>query len=65
MNLLLELPAFIVSQLLSFFKGIVSKLAVKFWMSQICGKMKDYNNKNDYKYCTMITNTLDRIIITK
>jgi hypothetical protein len=26
-----------------FFKGIVSKLTVKFWMCQKCGKMKDYN----------------------
>jgi hypothetical protein len=25
-------------------KGIVSKLTVKFWMCQKCGKMKDYNN---------------------
>jgi hypothetical protein len=24
-------------------KGIVSKLMIKFWMSQKCGKMKDYN----------------------
>jgi hypothetical protein len=26
-------------------KDIVSKLTVKFWMCQKCGKMKDYNNK--------------------
>jgi hypothetical protein len=24
-------------------KGIVSKLAITFWMCQKCGKMKDYN----------------------
>jgi hypothetical protein len=50
------------------FKGIVSKLTVKFWMCQKCSKMKDYNNNNkkDYKYCRMITHTLDiMIIITK
>jgi hypothetical protein len=27
------------------FKGIVSKLTVKFWMCQKYGKMKDYNKK--------------------
>jgi hypothetical protein len=26
-------------------KGIVSKLTVKFWMCQKCGKMEDYNEK--------------------
>jgi hypothetical protein len=26
-------------------KGIVSKLTIKFWMCQKCGRMKDYNNK--------------------
>jgi hypothetical protein len=26
-------------------KGIVSKLTIKFWMCQKCGKMKDYNYK--------------------
>jgi hypothetical protein len=26
-------------------KDIVSKLTVKFWMCQKCGKMKDYNQK--------------------
>jgi hypothetical protein len=26
-------------------KGIVSKLTIKFWMCQKCGKMKDYNKK--------------------
>jgi hypothetical protein len=34
-------------------KGIVSKLTIKFWMCQKCGKMKDYNKKmttsNNYK----------------
>jgi hypothetical protein len=32
-----------------------------------CGKMNDYNNnnKNDYKCCRMITNTLDIMIIEK
>jgi hypothetical protein len=33
-------------------KGIVSKLTVKFWMCQKCGKMKDYNTK-------MTTNTVE------
>jgi hypothetical protein len=47
------------------FKGIVSNLTIKFWMCQKCGKMKDYNNKNEYRCCRMITNTLDIIIITK
>jgi hypothetical protein len=38
------------------FKGIVSKLTIKFWMCQKCGKMKNYNNRkiqvlqNDYKH---------------
>jgi hypothetical protein len=27
------------------FKGMVSKLTLKFWMCQKCGKMKDYNKK--------------------
>jgi hypothetical protein len=27
------------------FKGIVSKLTIKFCMCQKCGKMKDYNKK--------------------
>jgi hypothetical protein len=27
------------------FKGIVSKLTIKFWMCQKCSKMKDYNQK--------------------
>jgi hypothetical protein len=27
------------------FKGIVSKLRIKFWMCQKYGKMKDYNKK--------------------
>jgi hypothetical protein len=26
-------------------KGIESKLTIKFWMCQKCGKMKDYNQK--------------------
>jgi hypothetical protein len=28
-----------------FFKGIVSKLTISFWMYQKCGKMKDYQKK--------------------
>jgi predicted Zn-ribbon and HTH transcriptional regulator len=48
-----------------FFKGIVSKLMIKFWMCQKCGKIKNYNLKNDYKCCKMITNTLAMITITK
>jgi hypothetical protein len=36
----------------SIVKGIVSKLMVKFWMCQKCGKMKDYNKK-------MRTNTVE------
>jgi hypothetical protein len=28
------------------FKGIVSKLTIKFWMSQKCGTMKYINKKN-------------------
>jgi hypothetical protein len=27
------------------FKGIMSKLTIKFWMCQKCGKMKDHNKK--------------------
>jgi hypothetical protein len=30
---------------LIFQKGIVSKLMIKFWMCQKCGKMKDYNKR--------------------
>ena len=41
------------------FKGIVSKLTIKF--CQKCGKMKDRQKKK----MTTITNTLDMIIITK
>jgi hypothetical protein len=28
-----------------YLKGIVSKLTIKFWMCQKCGKMRDYNQK--------------------
>jgi hypothetical protein len=46
-------------------KGIVSKFTIKFCMCQNCDKMKDHNYKNQYKFCRMVTNTLDTVIITK
>jgi hypothetical protein len=33
------------SSMIRCLKGIVSKLTVKFWMCQKCGRMKDYNKK--------------------
>jgi ribosomal protein L37AE/L43A len=46
-------------------KGIVSKLTIKFWVCQKCGRLKDDNKKNHYKFCRIVMSTLDMIIITK
>jgi hypothetical protein len=43
-------------------KGIVSKLTIKFWVSQKMWQNERLQHKNDYKCCRMITNTLDMII---
>jgi Zn-dependent alcohol dehydrogenase len=40
-------------------KGIVSKLTIKFWMCQKCGKMKDYNKK------LQVVQNVNMIIITR
>jgi hypothetical protein len=42
-----------------FFKGIVSKLTIKMWQNE------RLQQKNNYKCCRMVTNTLDMIMIAK
>jgi large-conductance mechanosensitive channel len=46
-------------------KGIVSKLTVKILDVPKMWQNERLQQKNDYKYCRMITNTVDMIIITK
>jgi hypothetical protein len=50
---------------ISYIKGIVSKLTTKFLEVPEMWQNESLQQKNDFKCCRMITNTLDMIIIAK